>query len=68
MDGQKAKEQEAFFFFYFASPPSLLDGSRDCMPYLEAPLASTSTTQDPTSYSTVKQRDTRTKKGGTDLL
>ena len=68
MDGQKAKEQEAFFFFYFASPPSFLDGSRDCMPYLEAPLASTSTTQDPTSYSTVKQRDTRTKKGGTDLL
>ena len=33
------------------------------MPYLEASLASTSTTQDPTSFSTVKQRDTRTKKG-----
>lgn len=62
-DKRPKSKKKPSFFFYFASSPSLLDGSRDCMPYLEASLASTSTTQDPTSFSTVKQRDTRTKKG-----
>ena len=67
--GQKAKEQEDAFFF---SISRLLHRSLTALviacPTLEASLASTSTTQDPTSFSTVKQRDTRTKKGETDLL
>ena len=43
---KRPKSKKKPSFFYFASSPSLLDGSRDCMPYLEASLASTSTTQE----------------------